>query len=428
MSVSFGTDGIRGRAGEHPITPEIAVAVGRAAVRLGARRVLVARDPRDAGPMLEAGVAAGIAGEGAEALIAGVLPTSGVAAALAAGLADVGVMITASHNPPEDDGFKILGRGGKKLTDAETSACEAAIAEGARPATPGRLLGAEREAFDAYVVALEAATPERAQLAGPKIAIDLANGAGIALVGWLLDALPGVTLVGEGTGRPNDGVGSEHPAALGAVIRERGLAGGFAIDGDGDRCRLVDASGALVDGDAVAWLLARGRHAEAIAVTVMSTTALEPALPGVRVMRTPVGDRHLGAAMDADPKIGVGAEESGHVLFADALPTGDGIVTGIRALALALAAGGIAESLAGFRPFPRKITKVRVVRRRSLADLPALADAAAAGELLLGANGRVFLRYSGTEPVLRVLVEGADADVVSRVSADVTALASRELA
>ena len=203
--------------------------------------------------------------------------------------------------------------------------------------------------------------------------------------------------------------------------------GGFAVDGDADRCVLVDEQGRVVPGDALAWLLARGAGVESLAVTVMSNGALEPSLPGVHVVRTPVGDRHLHAAM-AEHGIPLGCEESGHVLFDDALPDGDGVVTGLRALAIGTAEGPLSRHLAGFVPFPRVKGKVRVRHRPALDSLPALTDVCRLGEQRLGAGGRVFLRYSGTEPVLRVLVEGPEATTVEGVARDVTRVATEVLA
>lgn len=429
----FGTDGIRGRAGEWPCTSEVGVAVGRAAVRLartvGGSRVCIARDPRESGPMLEAAIAAGVAGEGGTALLAGVLPTSGLACALRAGIADVGVMLTASHNPHTDNGFKVLGPGGRKLSDDETAAVERWLGEAPGTREPGTIRDAQAEAFEAYAAALSAAIPERTKLAGRRLAVDLANGAALPMRDWLLQELPcEVVFASDGTGRVNDGCGSEHPERLQEIVVSERCDAGLAVDGDGDRCRLVTEHGRIVDGDALAWLLARARGTRALAVTVMSNAALEPSLADVRVVRTPVGDRHLAEAI-ARGEATLGVEESGHVVFDDALPTGDGVVTGLRALSWALAtAGSVAEAVAPFRPFPRKVTKVRVAQRPPLEEVEALQAARREHERQLGRGGRVFLRYSGTEPVLRILVEGEDEGAVARASAEVTRVATESLA
>ena len=431
--VRFGTDGIRGQAGVTPITEEVGHALGRAAVRFaatfGGSRVLVAKDTRPSGPKLEAAIAAGIAGVGGDAMLAGIVPTSGLAAVLAAGLGDVGVMITASHNAFEDNGFKVLGPGGRKLGDAENELFESWLAHPEMPTAAGRVDGVHGRAMAAYSAALVAALPMREALRGRRVAMDLANGAGVTVRRWLLDEVPAEwVFVGVGGGRTNEGCGSEHPEALRKAVLEHGCEAGLALDGDGDRCRIVAADGDLVDGDALAWLLARASGAKSIAVTVMSTTALEDSLPGVRVVRTPVGDRHLLEAL-ARGEAELGCEESGHVVFSDALPTGDGLVTGIRALAHAFStAGAVRSAVREFVPFPRVVTKVVVRERPPLDSVPALEGARQDGERALGPRGRVFLRYSGTEPILRLLVEGPDRDVVARVSADITRVATETLA
>lgn len=427
MKVEFGTDGIRGRAGEFPCNADVATALGRAVVQVfGARRVLIARDSRASGPGLEAAVAAGVTGEGADVALAGVLPTSAVAVGLAAKLGDIGIMLTASHNPPDDNGFKVLGAGGRKLTDDENRRIEAAIEAGIDGSGAGTVTNVAANARRTYCRAVERVAPY-AQLAERRLVLDLANGAAAGLADWLAELLPNARFIGV-YGRANDGVGSEHPEALSAAIRTHGAEGGFALDGDGDRCRIFDETGAPIDGDALGWLLALGGRTKAMAVTVMSSTAVEAHLPEVRIVRTPVGDKHLAAVL-AGGQATLGVEESGHVLFHDALPTGDGLVTGIRALAYAWARSErVSDAVAGFRSFPRRLTKVKVSLRVPLTDVPAIADASAAGEAALGPKGRVFLRYSGTEPVLRVLVEGPDAAVVERVSSQVTQAATAALA
>lgn len=386
--------------------------------------MLIGRDPRPSGPELVEGVVEGVVQAGGIAHIAGVLPTSGVAEGLVVGLGAVGVMVTASHNPAADNGFKILAGGGRKPDDALAATLEAWLAE------PWTRSGGERVRLEAQAAAAYEAAVGRAVAAyavdGAELVIDLANGAASAFAGWLQRALPGVMLIGAGDGVVNAGVGSEHPEALGAAARATGRALGFAVDGDADRCVLVGPDGERVPGDALAWLLARGLGVDALAVTVMSSTALEATLPGVRVVRTPVGDRHLGEAM-AREGLRLGCEESGHVLFDDALAGGDGLVAGLRAAAMVQAAGGLAAALDGFRVFPRALTKVRVSARRPLDQVAPLAGVVSEHSGFLGESGRIFLRYSGTEPVLRILVEGPDAAVVEAASRAVTAAAAEHL-
>ncbi len=431
--IQFGTDGVRGRAGLMPITAEGGLAIGRAAARLarelGQGRVLVGRDTRPSGVALEAAVAAGIMSEGCSCLLAGVLPTAGVGVALDADLADVGVMITASHNPVADNGFKIIGARGRKLDETQIAAVEAWMAEDVTAdAGFGEITGVHAEAWEIWLAAVERATPDRQALAGHRIAVDLADGAASPCARWLVDNVPADwVFLGDGSGVVNDGVGSEHLDNLGRVVVEQGCVAGFAVDGDADRCRLVDGRGEPVPGDAVTWLLARSMAVKELVVTVMSNGALELALPGTRVIRTPVGDRHLREAMDRDG-IPLGAEESGHVLFEDHA-SGDGIVTGLRALAALLESGApIGDVLAGFSPFPRALTKVPVSARPPLDEVDAIVQARSEGLAKLGAGGRIFLRYSGTENYMRVLVEGQHPGDVQSISEQVTAVCKRALA
>ncbi|MBN2800551.1 MAG: phosphoglucosamine mutase [Deltaproteobacteria bacterium] len=421
--IRFGTDGIRGETGEHPITAEVAARVGRAASALaGGGPVLVARDTRPGGEALASAVLDGAAVQGSAALDLGVLPTSGLAAALAGGLGAAGVMITASHNPATDNGFKVLGAGGRKLSEAQTARVEAWLENPPPAGISGSVRAAADPALAIYLRALVDALPALGAVRGP-VVIDLANGALTSVRPWM-EALPfEVILIGGGDGQINEGVGSEHLEHLGAAVRATGARAGLAVDGDADRCRLVDAEGAPLAGDAVTWLLARG--AGAIAVTVMSNAGLEASMPGVRVLRTPVGDKHLLEALAADPTLAVGAEESGHVVFPDALPTGDGLVTGLRALAL-VGDQPLRDAVSGYRAFPRCIRKVRVTQRPELDTVPGVAAAREEGLALLG-QGRVFLRYSGTEPVLRVLVEGPEQALVDEVTARVCAAAQAAL-
>lgn len=428
--IAFGTDGIRGRAGQAPITPEVGVAVGRAAARLareaGGEAVVVGRDSRPSGAALEAAVAEGVAAEGLVARVAGLVPTSAVSTALAEGLGAAGVVITASHNPAPDNGFKVLGAGGRKLEADQTARVEAWIAQDPAEGSRGRVEDVHARAWSLYTRALADRLPERRALAGARVAVDLANGACAPIVPWLQREVGArLVVVGSGDGLVNDGVGAVHPERLAKAVVDKGCIGGFAVDGDGDRCVLVDERGHVVPGDGLAWLLATGLGLPSLAVTVMSNAGLEASLPGVRVVRTEVGDKHLQEAMKGG--IALGCEESGHVLFGDGLPTGDGILTGLRALGLALARGSVSGAVAGFRPFPRLLAKVPVSDRPPLSGVLPLREAALEGERELGDGGRVFLRYSGTEPLLRVLVEGADAATVERVTARVTRAAREAL-
>lgn len=433
-TLSFGTDGIRGPAGEFPIVPDVARRVGRAAVKLARTverpndppRIVIARDPRPSGGALVAAVAAGVIDAGGIPCDAGIVPTAAAQIAVHAGLADVGVMVTASHNPEGDNGFKLLGAGGRKLDDAASAAVEAWLDEPPPAEGTGTVRDVSAEVRAEWRRRVERAIGDLSTLKGRRIAIDCANGALGEVRDLITDLVP-AEIVWLGTGGPiNDGCGSEHLLHLAARVRERVCQGGFAVDGDADRCRMVDEKGREVPGDAVTWRLAVDLGASGIAVTVMSNAGLERQLPGVRVVRTPVGDRFLRDAMDRE-RLTLGAEESGHVLFADH-PAGDGVVCGLRALAAAFrSAPSLSEAFAPFVPLPRKLTKIVVKSRPPLEGLVTVQRAKQVGLERLGPFGRVFLRYSGTEPVLRILVEGEPANTVDAVSAAVTSAASRAL-
>ncbi len=424
MIVAFGTDGIRGVAGTWPITAEVATAVGRvAAARAPARRVIVGADPRPSSAELSRAIAVGVASAGGVALEAGVLPTSAVGLAVAADPGALGVMVTASHNPWTENGFKWLGAGGRKPDDAlaERIGHEigAALADRSQ-ASGGWRDDAHAAVFAGWVAAMDAALPDRAAIAGRRIALDLANGAASSCWPWLV-GLPVHWERVDGDGQVNEGVGSEHVEALCARVRGAACAAGLAVDADADRCVLVDEKGTRIPGDALLWRLALDRGVSGLAATVMSSSALELSLPGVDVVRTPVGDRFVRAAMDAGA-LPLGGEESGHLLFAD-FPAGDALLAGLRALCAAFSvAPTLAEGFSGFPRLPRCLLRVPVAGRRSLADWTQLTELTRAEEARLGAGGRIFLRYSGTEPVLRVLVEGVDGDAVTSIAHALAAL------
>ncbi|MEQ1568139.1 MAG: hypothetical protein ABMA64_21040 [Myxococcota bacterium] len=431
VNVAFGTDGIRGRSGEFPIVPEVAHAVGRAAVKLarrfGGESVLIGRDGRPSGVELARAVGQGVIDAGGSARDAGVVPTSAVQVGVADGLAAVGVMVTASHNPESDNGFKVIGPGGRKLDDPTAADVEVWLTD-PPPTTAG--FGAPEDLADrvrrGWRARFVACAGDLSALRGRRIVIDLANGASNAVRDLVTELVP-AEIVWIGTdGVVNDGVGTEHLAHLQTKVAGVGCVGGFAVDGDGDRCRLVDQNGVEISGDAVTWRLALDAQVEALAVTVMSSGSLEKLLPGVRVVRTPVGDRFLRQVMDQQD-LPLGAEESGHVLFGEH-PGGDGLLTGVRALLAAFrSAPTLADAFGGFVPMPRKTTRVVARAQPPLDDLVAVQRARAAGLERLGPHGKVFLRYSGTEPVLRILVEGEPQAAVDAVSAAVTSAASKAL-
>lgn len=400
MNVKFGTDGVRGRVGEE-ITEELARALGWAAVQVLGRRLALARDTRPSGPSLAAAWCAGAVMAGGEVKDLGVLPTPGLSAAIPALGLDGGVMITASHNPASDNGLKALDARGHKVGPAQRAAIEAAVAAGPPPLAAG---GLERpdDAGERYIRAVLAALPHGRWLAGRTVVVDAANGAGRGLAATVVERLGArVVRTGEGDGAAiNEGCGALHPDALRAAVRSAEADVGIALDGDGDRGAVVLADGTELDGDAILWLCATG---PVLVGTIMSNGGLERALAGrgIRFERAAVGDANVAERMVATGAL-VGGEPSGHVLFADALPTADGLVAALRAIHPD--PRGVAGRLAGFTRDPQVNTSARVPGARVAAVTERVRALEAAG-------ARVVVRASGTEPVVRVMVEHPDAKV-----------------
>ena len=431
-AVRFGTDGVRGVA-NRDLTPEIALAIGRAAVGLApGRPVLIGCDTRRSGAMFAAAVAAGVCAEGADAVQLGVVPTPAVA--LASKDADtVGVMISASHNPFADNGIKLFAPGGRKLSDVDQVAVESAIAaalESPHAAGPtGGDVGVVRAddgALDRYADAVVAALEGR-DLRGLHLVVDTANGSNHAVAPRVLRALGAVVDVladdPDGT-NINESCGSTHPERLQAAVVAAGADAGIAFDGDADRVLAVSADGELVDGDQILALCAvdlrdRGRlHDDTVVVTVMSNLGFRHAMrdAGIDVVETAVGDRYVLEAM-ADGGFSLGGEQSGHVIFGDLATTGDGLLTAVMLLDLVRRSGRTLDSLtaASMARLPQVLENVRLtspmpdVVHRVAAEIAEAAD-------LLGERGRVLLRPSGTEPVVRVMVEAPTADEAQAVA------------
>lgn len=402
----FGTDGVRGRWGEPPLTPDLARALGRALRVGGAGRVAMVRDTRASGPAVQAALVEGL---GDIAVDAGVVPTAGLSAVLAAGHADRGVAITASHNPFHDNGLKVLGADGGKLDDAEQAALEREI-EAQRGCSPLVATVDRQDGASLWAEAVCAALPSDWNLSGVRVALDAAHGAGWEVAPMLLKHLGAqvITVGCEPDGKNiNEGVGALHPEALVRAVQSAGAQVGIGLDGDADRCLLVDEKGGVVDGDGLLLLLARP---PGLVGTVMCNAALEGALAakGIEFVRTAVGDRHVAQEMK---RLGwpVGGEPSGHVLLEDGLPTGDGLLTGLRALV-----GGVTLSnrLSRWQPSPQAQVSIRTLQKPPLEDIPGLLELVALAEE--GDVQRVLLRWSGTEPKLRVLVEAAALEDATR--------------
>jgi phosphoglucosamine mutase len=429
MSLRFGTDGVRGDA-DTDLTPPLVTALGRAAARVLGTDIafLIGRDTRESGPRIERDLARGLAAEGAPVVSLGVLPTPAVAHL--AGLDGApAAMISASHNPWRDNGIKLFAPGGRKLddgTEAEIEQVMLALVDETVPVGEGAVEMATRpDAIDAYVAHL-ASVVEGRDLSNLAVLVDCANGAASAVVERLHEMLPRLVAIHrEPDGRNiNEGCGSTHPADLQRRVAD-GFPVGLALDGDADRVLAVDERGTLVDGDQIMVMAAldlRGRgllRNDAIAVTVMSNLGLRRALDaaGIGVVETPVGDRNVLVALDEHDLV-LGGEQSGHLVFRDHATTGDGLLTGLVLLdLLQRSARPLSELAAAMVRFPQVLTNVRVGRRPDLDGSPALATEIEAARERLGEAGRVLVRASGTEPLVRVMVEAASEETAAAEAA-----------
>ncbi len=425
MSI-FGTDGVRGRAGEGVLTRDGARRIGLAFARVlpgACPRVALARDTRESGGWLRDALVSGLVAGGARVEDLGVLPTPALSSWLAErGGTDAGVMVTASHNPWQDNGIKLLGPDGRKASDALQAACEEALAGESAPVDAGSVEERADEALAWYRASL--VTGREGSLAGRLLVADDAAGAAWRVLTPALEACGAtvVPLAPEPDGRNiNDGIGAVHPQRAGELARERGAWGGVVVDGDADRVQLVDERGSVHDGDAILGFLAERMAVEgsltggAVVGTVTTNGGLERFLAdrGIGLVRTPVGDRHVAEAM-ARRGCNLGGEYSGHILMPHLCPTGDGVRTALLVLARAAAEQAPLSALLGAVPkYPSGYRKVPDGGNRPAIDdilahpaiAPVLSEVEAAG-------GRTLLRYSGTEPILRVQVEGQDADLV----------------
>jgi phosphoglucosamine mutase len=438
----FGTDGIRGVANEEPLTPELAYRVGRQLVATlqseggaGRVRLVLGRDTRRSGPLLEAALTAGALSAGADCYAVGVLPTPGIALLTRTLEAHAGVAFTASHNAFADNGIKLLAATGGKFPEAREAEIEAAlagpdVAPRARREHIGQLVTYDRAEAD-YVEFLCRRFP--LDLRGMTIALDCAHGATYRVGPRVFRRLGArVTAMGaapSGT-NINEGTGALYPEALQAWVLSRRAAMGFAFDGDGDRLIAVDHTGAIRDGDyALAivgrHLASRGRLAENLVVTtVMANLGLEEALgdAGIRVVRTQVGDRYVFEAM-RERGANLGGEQSGHILFLDHAPAGDGILSALVLLSVVAETGQPLAALAGcMRKFPQVLRNVPVASRPPLEQLTGLPARVGELEREMNGTGRILIRYSGTEPLARVMIEGPDGERIRKMAEELAGL------
>jgi len=433
MGRLFGTDGVRGLANAE-LTPELALSVAAAAARVLIERdrshrpvAVVGRDPRASGEMLEAAVCAGLASAGADVLRVGVLPTPAVAHLVGDLGADVGVMISASHNPMPDNGLKLFAAGGHKLPDGVEDEIEQRLADGAgRPV--GADIGRVRDVGDAaqrYLEHLLAATPAR--LGGLRVVVDCANGSacGVAPEAYLRAGADVVAINADPDGlNINDGCGSTHLEGLRASVHRYRADLGIAHDGDADRCLAVDAAGEVVDGDQILAVLALAmREAgelarDTLVTTVMSNLGLHLAMKahGIDVVTTRVGDRYVLERLRSGGYT-LGGEQSGHVVLPAHATTGDGLLTALRLMSRVAAAGAsLAELAAVVQRLPQVLVNVPVPDKAAVAASSEVQAAVAAAEAELGTTGRVLLRPSGTEQLVRVMVEAPTEDQATDVT------------
>ena len=443
----FGTDGVRGKAGRYPLDHETVARLGAALVRAmrpagEPERTLhfaMGRDTRESGEWIERELARGVHSAGAYITSAGVIPTPAIAYVTRAMGFDAGLVISASHNPFDDNGIKVFSGKGEKFTETLEREVEAIIHDTSWSVNGNANAPVDRtDVIDAYIAHARLAFPEPGRLGRFKIAVDTANGATTTVAPRLFDELgfDVVLLSASPDGRNiNRDCGSTHPEQLSAAVREQGCRMGVAFDGDGDRAIFADASGRIVDGDAVLLMCARqmqrtGRlNGNAIAATVMSNIGLEIALreSGIDLVRCPVGDKYVMEEM-LRRGLSIGGEQSGHIIVSEHLFTGDGIVTALSVLRVMAETGReLADLASELVTYPQVLVNVRVREWRDLRSIPAVATVMERVERQLAGQGRLLVRYSGTEPLLRVMLEGRDQQEIQGWAAEIAAAVTREL-
>jgi phosphoglucosamine mutase len=443
----FGTDGIRGRVGDTPITPDFVLRLGFAAGEVLARQrsghdrpaVLIGKDTRVSGYMLEAALESGLAAAGVDVILCGPMPTPAVAYLTRALRLSAGIVISASHNPYADNGIKFFSADGGKLPDAVEHEIEAAL-ERPLVCRPSAELGKARRVDDAagrYIEFCKSTFPNALDLKGMRIVVDCAHGAGYHVAPPVFHELGAdVHAIGDEPNgfNINDGVGATHPDALAAAVREHRADVGIALDGDGDRLLMADAAGRTYDGDQLLYVIARrrarGGSLAGVVGTLMTNLALERALGelGVGFARAKVGDRYVLELLQ-EKGWDLGGENSGHIICLDKHTTGDAIVSGLQVLAAVREEGRDLAAVAGaLTLYPQRLINVPVTRGFEWERNAAIVRARTVAEQRLGNAGRLLLRASGTEPVLRVMVEGEDGGLVEGVAAELAGVVKRAAA
>ena len=445
MGKYFGTDGVRGIANTE-LTPELAFQLGRAggfalAKDVQRPKILVGRDTRISGEMLEAALIAGLLSIGAEVMRLGILSTPGVAYLTKAMGAHAGVMISASHNPVEDNGIKFFGRDGFKLSDDQEAEIEALLDDPTNIPRPTGvdvgIVGDYYEGTQKYLQFLKQ-TVEEEDFDGLRIALDCANGATSSLAPHLFGDLEAdITTIGTHPNgiNINDGVGSTHPKALSEHVKAQGADVGLSFDGDGDRLIAIDENGDIVDGDQIMYICAKHLHDQGmlrqntLVTTVMSNIGLYKALDnaGIETVKTAVGDRYVMEAMREKGYI-LGGEQSGHIVFLNHTTTGDGMLSGLQLVNIMKATGKKLSELASeVTKFPQKLVNVKVVDKNKVTENPRVAETISEIESVLGDNGRILVRPSGTESLVRVMVEAPTEEVCNEYVEKVAQVVREEM-
>jgi len=448
MRKLFGTDGVRGVANQDPMTSEMALRIGRAAAHVfrdssRRHRIVIGKDTRLSGYMIESALTSGLCSMGVDVLLVGPVPTPGIAFLTRSLRADAGVAISASHNPYEDNGIKFFGRDGFKLPDDVEKEMEDLIFSGAidsiRP-TAAEIGKAFRidDAIGRYNEFVKSSIPRGMDLSGLRIVVDSANGAAYKIGPRILIELGAdvISLYDQPDGMNiNQGCGSLYPEVVSQAVVANNAQIGIAFDGDADRVMMCDEKGAVVDGDAVMAICAlqmmkEGRlKQKTLVATVMSNLGLEHAVQkaGGKLVRAAVGDRYVMEKM-LEGGYNLGGEQSGHVIFLDHNTTGDGLISALQILVIMKQTGRPLSDLAAcMKTFPQTLVNVKVKERRDLASIPDVAQRMAEVEKKLGSNGRLIVRYSGTEPKVRVMIEGEDQQEIRKLAEDLAGIIKEKL-
>ncbi len=430
----FGTDGVRGTMGEEPITPQTMLKLGWAAGRVLGRgmsgdhaKVIIGKDTRVSGYLIESALEAGLSAAGVDISLLGPMPTPGIAYMTRTSRARAGIVISASHNPYQDNGIKFFSSEGAKLPDEVESEIERMMTEPLKTVPPDQLGKARRfdDAGGRYIEFCKSTFPHRLSLEGLKIVVDCANGAAYNIAPHVLSELGAhvTAIANEPDGfNINLDCGSTHPRLLQKTVLETQADIGIALDGDADRCLMVDGRGQVVDGDQMLYVMTMARHARGrlkggVAGTLMTNLGFEHAMQALKIpfARARVGDRHVLALMQENGWE-LGGETSGHIICLDKSTTGDGMIAALEVLAVMKQTGKpLAELKSGMAVYPQTLINVRTLHRMDLNGTPRIMDAVRAVENELNGTGRVVLRASGTEPVVRVMVEGRDATQIERL-------------